>query len=85
MLIAHNIDVSYNVLTAEVYRMDRESEKLKAITTHCIMRRGSAPNEKWYRLYDLYQKYYHNAPLAAHTRIDVCKSVYMYQFLKTNM
>jgi hypothetical protein len=84
MLIAHNIDLGYNVLTAEVYRMDSKSEKLQTIYKHCTMRHGSDPNEKWYNLFDLYQKYYHQAPPVMRPRVHVCKDVYMYQFLKVS-
>lgn len=85
MLIAHNIDVGYNVLIAEVYRMDSEIKKLKTTHKHCTMRHGSDPTEKSRRLDALYYKYYHDSPAAGRTRVQICKDVYMYQFFVANM
>jgi DNA polymerase III epsilon subunit-like protein len=67
--------------------MDIESIELKHIYKYCTMKHGSNPNEKWYKLSELYEKYYLKKPeLALHNALNdvlLCKDVYIYQMLES--
>jgi DNA polymerase III epsilon subunit-like protein len=82
-VIAHNINFDYHVLLAELYRVGMVSLKYLNIPQYCTMLSASKPNEKWYKLVDLYEKYYGNKPSIplhrADNDIELCHAVYMYQ------
>lgn len=82
-LIAHNVDFDYNVVLSELFRADIDPCNMKYMYTYCTMRKGSMPREKWYKLVDLYKKYFGEAPtLQAHRAMNdvlMCKDIYMYQ------
>jgi DNA polymerase III epsilon subunit-like protein len=82
-IIAHNIDFDYNVVLSELARAEIDPCNMKHVYRYCTMRKGSMPNEKWYKLGDLYKKYFGNAPtLTLHRALNdviMCKDIYMYQ------
>ena len=82
-LIAHNIEFDYNVVLAELFRASIKICNMKTVHKYCTMRKGSVPNGKWYKLGELYKKYYGTAPtLSLHNALNdvfICKDIYMYQ------
>lgn len=89
VLISHNIEFDYNVVLAEIYRAQYDPYYLQCIPKHCTMKCGSLPNEKWYKLGELYEKYFKQKPdLVQHRAlndVELCYKIYLHQTTKTSI
>lgn len=86
LLISHNIEFDYHVILAEIYRASSDPYVLQCIPKHCTMKCGSKPNEKWHKLGELYETYFHQKPdLVQHRAlndVELCYKIYLYQTTK---
>lgn len=83
VLVAHNIDFDIHVVLAELYRAKMDTQSLLRLPTYCTMKEGSTRYEKWCKLGELYEKYFHQKPDIVQHRacndVMLCYTVYKHQ------
>jgi len=82
-IVAHNIAFDYHVVSAELCRLGMALPIEAWPTQYCTMKNGCRPNEKWPKLSELYEKYFHQKPtLTLHQALNdvaLCRDVYLRQ------
>ena len=58
IIIAYNIDFDNGVILSEMHRSFKTNliEKYKECKKHCVMKLNTRPNEKWPKLFEMYEK-----------------------------
>lgn len=83
LLVGHNINFDYHVILAEMYRCNLINDTYNTVQKYCTMVNGSKADEKWFKLHELYKKYFNKDPEKALHRanndVEICKEIYFHQ------
>ena len=55
-IVCHNVQFDFNVILAELYRVDMNHEMFQSCETHCTMLANTPRGGRWPKLKDVYQR-----------------------------